>query len=242
MSTDTRTAPEANVDAAELAKFAALAHQWWDPESELFGPLHRMNPLRLAHIERLAGDLAGKRVIDVGCGGGILAESMAARGARVTGIDLAERSLKVASLHRLESGVEVDYRLVSAEEAARAEAGAYDVVTCLEMLEHVPDPASTVRACAALARPGGWVVFSTINRNARSFLFAIVGAEYVLGLLPRGTHEYARFITPSELAAHCRAAGLATADITGLAFNPLTKTFSLVADAGVNYFLAARRD
>jgi 2-polyprenyl-6-hydroxyphenyl methylase/3-demethylubiquinone-9 3-methyltransferase len=207
----------------------------------MFGPLHRMNPLRLAHIERLAGGLAGKRAIDVGCGGGILAESMALRGASVTGIDLAEKSLKVAMLHRLESGVEVDYRLVSAEEAAAAEAAAYDVVTCMEMLEHVPDPGSTVRACASLAKPGGLVVFSTINRNAKSFLFAIVGAEYVLRLLPRGTHEYAKFVTPSELAAHCRAAGLSTADITGLAYNPLTKAFSLGKDAGVNYFLAARR-
>jgi 2-polyprenyl-6-hydroxyphenyl methylase/3-demethylubiquinone-9 3-methyltransferase len=167
---------------------------------------------------------------------------MASRGAKVTGIDLAEKSLKVAMLHRLDSGVDVDYRLVSAEEAAEAEPGAFDVVTCMEMLEHVPDPASTVRACAKLAKPGGCVVFSTINRNARSFLFAIVGAEYVLRLLPRGTHEYAKFVTPSELAAHCRAAGLATADITGLAYNPLTRTFSLGTDAGVNYFLAARRD
>lgn len=241
MSADTRERPAANVDPAELAKFGSLAHQWWDPESDMFGPLHRMNPLRLAHIERLAGGLEGKRAIDVGCGGGILAESMARRGARVTGIDLAEKSLKVAMLHRLESGVEVDYRLVSAEDAAAAEPGAFDVVTCMEMLEHVPDPASTVRACAGLAKPGGLVVFSTINRNAKSFLFAIVGAEYVLRLLPRGTHEYARFVTPSELAAHCRAAGLSTADITGLAYNPLTKEFSLGKDAGVNYFLAARR-
>ena len=241
MTTEAQQRPAANVDPAELAKFSALAHRWWDPESEMFGPLHRMNPLRLAHIERLAGGLAGKRAIDVGCGGGILAESMATRGAKVTGIDLAEKSLKVAMLHRLDSGVDVDYRLVSAEEAADAEPGAFDVVTCMEMLEHVPDPASTVRACAALAKPGGWVVFSTINRNAKSFLFAIVGAEYVLRLLPRGTHEYAKFVTPSELAAHCRAAGLTPGNITGLAYNPLTKAFSLGKDAGVNYFLAARR-
>ena len=240
MSTHAQERP--NVDAGELAKFGSLAHQWWDPESDMFGPLHRMNPLRLAHIERLSGGLAGKRAIDVGCGGGILAESMALAGAKVTGIDLAEKSLKVAMLHRLESGVEVDYRLVSAEDAASEEPGAYDVVTCMEMLEHVPDPASTVRACAGLAKPGGLVVFSTINRNAKSFLFAIVGAEYVLRLLPRGTHEYARFLTPSELAAHCRAAGLAMADITGLSYNPLTKTFALGKDAGVNYFLAARKD
>ncbi|MBL0141277.1 MAG: bifunctional 2-polyprenyl-6-hydroxyphenol methylase/3-demethylubiquinol 3-O-methyltransferase UbiG [Betaproteobacteria bacterium] len=230
-----------NVDAAELAKFGALAHRWWDTESEMFGPLHRLNPLRLAHIDRLVGGLVGKRVVDVGCGGGILAESMAAAGARVTGIDLGEKALKVAMLHRLESGVELDYRLVSAEDAALAEAGSYDVVTCMEMLEHVPDPASTVRACATLAKPGGWVVFSTINRNAKSFLFAIVGAEYVLRLLPRGTHEYAKFITPSELAAHCRAAALEMADITGMTYNPLAKVFALGTDARVNYFLAARR-
>ena len=242
MSTDAHERPRLNVDPGELAKFGDLAHQWWDPGSDLFGPLHRMNPLRLAHIERLAGGLAGRRAIDVGCGGGILAESMAIAGAKVTGIDLAEKSLKVAMLHRLESGVEVDYRLVSAEDAAAEEPGAYDVVTCMEMLEHVPDPESTVRACAALAKPGGLVVFSTINRNAKSFLFAIVGAEYVLRLLPRGTHEYARFLTPSELAAHCRAAGLAMADITGLSYNPLTRTFALGTDAGVNYFLAARKD
>ncbi|MBK6981086.1 MAG: bifunctional 2-polyprenyl-6-hydroxyphenol methylase/3-demethylubiquinol 3-O-methyltransferase UbiG [Betaproteobacteria bacterium] len=242
MIADTPDAAAGNVDQAELAKFGALAHRWWDPESEMFGPLHRMNPLRLAHIDRIAGGLAGKRVIDVGCGGGILAESMAAKGAKVTGIDLGEKSLKVARLHLLESGVAVDYRLVSAEDAAVAEPGTYDVVTCMEMLEHVPDPASTVRACAGLAKPGGTVVFSTINRNPKSFLFAIVGAEYVLRLLPRGTHEYAKFITPSELAAHCRAAGLAMTDVTGLGYNPLTRVFALDADAGVNYFLAARRD
>ena len=241
MSAEARDPPAANVDPAELAKFGDLAHRWWDPESEMFGPLHRLNPYRLAHVERLVGGLAGRRVIDVGCGGGIFSESMAEKGASVTGIDLGEKAIKVAMLHRLESGAEVDYRLVSAEEAALAEGGAYDVVTCMEMLEHVPDPASTVRACARLVKPGGWVVFSTINRNAKSFLFAIVGAEYVLRLLPRGTHEYAKFITPSELAAHCRAAGLATADITGLTYNPITRAFALGSDAGVNYFLAARR-
>jgi 2-polyprenyl-6-hydroxyphenyl methylase/3-demethylubiquinone-9 3-methyltransferase len=240
MSAQTRERPAANIDAAELAKFDALAHQWWDPESDMFGPLHRMNPLRVAHIERMAGGLAGKRAIDVGCGGGLLAESMARRGAQVTGIDLAEKSLKVAMLHRLESGVSVDYRLVSAEDAAAAEPGAFDVVTCMEMLEHVPDPASTVRACAKLLGPGGVAVFSTINRNAKSFLLAVVGAEYVLRLLPRGTHEYARFVTPSELAAHCRDAGLTTADVTGLTYNPLTRVFALGSDAGVNYFLTAR--
>jgi 2-polyprenyl-6-hydroxyphenyl methylase/3-demethylubiquinone-9 3-methyltransferase len=241
MSIETTERTAGNVDQAELAKFSALAHRWWDPESEMFGPLHRLNPLRLAHVERLVGGLAGKRVIDVGCGGGIFAESMAAKGAKVTGIDLGEKSLKVAMLHRLESGVEVDYRMVSAEDAAESEAGTYDVVTCMEMLEHVPEPASTVRACAKLARPGGWVVFSTINRNPKSFLFAIVGAEYVLRLLPRGTHEYAKFITPSELASHCRAAGLAMTDVTGMTYNPITRVFALGSDAAVNYFLAARK-
>ena len=243
MTTDTRERPAAaNVDPAELSKFSALAHRWWDPESEMFGPLHRMNPVRLAHLEGLVGGFAGKRVIDVGCGGGILAESMAAKGAKVTGIDLAEKPLKVAMLHRLESGVEVEYRLQSAEDAAQAEPGAYDVVTCMEMLEHVPDPASTVRACAQLARPGGWLFFATINRNPKSFLFAIVGAEYVLGLLPKGTHEYAKFITPSELTAHCRAAGLSVTDLTGMTFNPLTKVFRMGRDVDVNYVLAVRRD
>ena len=240
MTVDTAERPAPNVDPAELAKFSALAHRWWDPQSE-FRPLHQINPLRLAHIDRLVGGLAGRRVIDVGCGGGILAEAMAGAGAHVTGIDLADKPLKVAMLHRMESGVEVDYRLVSAEDAAAAEPGAYDVVTCMEMLEHVPDPASTVRACAQLAKPGGWTFFATINRNPKSFLFAIVGAEYVLGLLPRGTHEYARFLTPSELAAHCRAAGLEAAGLAGLTYNPFTKVFAMGTDVDVNYVLAARR-
>ena len=241
MTTETQQRPAGNVDPGELAKFSALAHRWWDPESEMFGPLHRMNPLRLAHIDRLVGGLAGKRAIDVGCGGGILAESMAVKGATVTGIDLGEKALKVAMLHRLESGVAVDYRHVSAEDAAQAEPGIYDVVTCMEMLEHVPDPASTVRACARLAKPGGWLFFATLNRNAKSFLFAIVGAEYVLRLLPRGTHEYAKFVTPSELAAYCRGAGLTMADLTGMTFNPFTKVFALGKDVDVNYILAARK-
>jgi len=230
----------ANVDPAELAKFSALAHRWWDPTSE-FRPLHEINPLRLAHIERLAGGLEGKRVVDVGCGGGILAEAMAARGAQVTGIDLAEKPLKVATLHGLEVGSRVDYRLVAAEALAAEAPGSFDVVTCMEMLEHVPEPASTVRACAQLARPGGMVFFSTINRNPKSFLFAIVGAEYVLSLLPKGTHEYARFIRPSELAAHCRAAALEVEDVTGMTYNPLTKVYSLGRDVDVNYLLATRR-
>jgi len=229
-----------NFDAAELAKFSALAHRWWDPTSE-FRPLHEINPLRLGHIERLAGGLAGKRVLDVGCGGGILAEAMATRGAQVTGIDLAEKPLKVAMLHGMESGSGVSYRLVAAEALALEAPESFDVVTCMEMLEHVPDPASIVRACAQLVRPGGSVFFSTINRNPKSFLFAIVGAEYVLRLLPRGTHEYARFIRPSELATHCRAAGLAIADITGMTYNPLTKVYALGRDVDVNYLVATRK-
>ena len=230
-----------NADPAELAKFSALAHRWWDPTSE-FRPLHEINPLRLAHIEKLAGGLAGKRIVDVGCGGGILAEAMAARGAQVTGIDLADKPLKVAMLHRMESGSGVDYRLVSAEALAEEEPGAYDVVTCMEMLEHVPDPPSTVRACAKLVRPGGMVFFSTLNRNAKSFLFAIVGAEYVLNLLPRGTHEYARFIRPSELSRACREAGLTVADLTGMTYNPFTKTYALGRDVDVNYLMGTVRD
>jgi 2-polyprenyl-6-hydroxyphenyl methylase/3-demethylubiquinone-9 3-methyltransferase len=230
----------ANVDPAELAKFSALAHRWWDPTSE-FRPLHEINPLRLAHIDRLAGGLAGKRIVDVGCGGGILAEAMAGRGARVTGIDLADKPLKVAMLHCKESGSTVDYRLVSAEDLAAQEPASFDVVTCMEMLEHVPDPASTVAACARLVRPGGHVFFSTINRNAKSFLFAIVGAEYVLNLLPKGTHEYARFVRPSELAAWCREAGLALGDLTGMTYNPLTRVYALGPDVGVNYLAACRK-
>jgi len=229
-----------NYDAAELAKFSALAHRWWDPTSE-FRPLHEINPLRLAHIERLAGGLAGKRVLDVGCGGGILAEAMAAKGAQVTGIDLAERALKVAQLHAIEVGSGVDYRLVSAEDLAAEAPESFDVVTCMEMLEHVPQPASVVAACARLAKPGGHVFFSTINRNPKSFLFAIVGAEYVLRLLPKGTHEYARFIRPSELARDCRAAGLAVGDLTGMTYNPLSKRYALGRDVDVNYLLACQK-
>src|SRR5687768_15972987 len=192
-----------NYDPAELAKFSALAHRWWDPTSE-FRPLHEINPLRLAHIERLAGGLEGKRVLDVGCGGGILAEAMAARGAHVTGIDLADKPLKVAMLHRVESGSPVEYRLAAAEALAEEMPEAFDVVTCMEMLEHVPDPSCVVREFSRLVKPGVWAVFSTINRNPKSFLVAIVGADYVLRLLPNDTHQYARFITPAELARHCR--------------------------------------
>src|SRR5689334_12251844 len=230
----------ANFDPAEMAKFSALAHRWWDPTSE-FKPLHEINPLRLAHIERLAGGLAGKRVVDIGCGGGILAEAMAASGAQVLGIDLADKPLKVAMLHARESGANVAYRLVSAEDLAAEEPGGFDLVTCMEMLEHVPDPASTVAACASLVRPGGQVFFSTINRNPKSFLFAIVGAEYVLRLLPRGTHEYAKLIRPSELAAYCREAGLSMADLTGMTYNPITKVYALGRDVDVNYLVATRK-
>ena len=238
----TETAPPAdrNVDAGELAKFASLAHRWWDPESE-FKPLHDINPLRVGWIERIAGGLDGRRVLDVGCGGGILAEAMASRGAAVTGIDLGDRALSVAKLHGLESGVRVDYRLVSAEALAREAPASFDVVTCLEMLEHVPDPGSTIAACAALARPGGLVAFSTINRNAKSWLYAVVGAEYVLRLLPRGTHDWSRFLAPSETARHARRAGLDLVETTGMTYNPLARTYRLEADTSVNYLAAFRR-
>ncbi len=235
---ETPTAP--NVDAAEVAKFQALAARWWDPGSE-FRPLHEINPLRLRWIDALAG-LAGRRVLDVGCGGGILAESMAAAGATVKGIDLADKPLKVAELHGLESGVHVDYERIAAEALAAREPESFDTVTCMEMLEHVPDPGSTVEACARLVRPGGWLFFSTINRNPKSFALAIVGAEYVLRLLPRGTHQYEKFIKPSELASAGRAAGLALIEMTGLAYNPITGIYKLVADdLGVNYLAAFRR-
>jgi len=239
---DTATdAPRTNADAAEIAKFQALASRWWDPNSE-FQPLHRINPLRLEWIDRLAGGLAGRTAIDVGCGGGILAESMARRGASVTGIDLADRPLQVAELHGLESGVSVRYREVAAEALAAESPAAFDVVTCMEMLEHVPDPSSVVRACSELVAPGGSVFFSTLNRNPKSFLFAIVGAEYVLNLLPRGTHEFAKFIRPSELASAARRAGLEQVAMTGMTYNPLTREYRLVEDdVSVNYLVAFRR-
>ena len=236
---NTTTTINHNVDQAELAKFGALAARWWDPHSE-FKPLHDINPLRLNLIDKHVG-LNGKRVIDIGCGGGILAESMAARGAEVTGIDLSEKPLSVAKLHLLESGQQVDYRLIAAEEIALQQPAHFDCVTCMEMLEHVPDPPSTVRAAAALAKPGGWVFFSTLNRNPKSFLFAIVGAEYVLNLLPKGTHEYRRFITPAELATMARNAGLNVTGFTGMTYNPFSKVYSLNDDVSVNYIVACRK-
>jgi 2-polyprenyl-6-hydroxyphenyl methylase/3-demethylubiquinone-9 3-methyltransferase len=230
----------ANADPAELQKFSDLAHRWWDPQGE-FRPLHEINPLRLAWIERHA-PLAGKDVLDIGCGGGILAEAIAQRGARVTGIDLAEKPLRVAQLHLLESRLEVRYDLASAEDYAATHASAFDVLTCMEMLEHVPDPASAVAACARLLRPGGRAFFSTLNRNPKAYLLAVIGAEYVLRLLPRGTHDYARFIRPSELARWCRGAGLREVELTGMTYNPLTRRYRLGPDCGVNYLLCCTRD
>lgn len=229
-----------NADPAELQKFSDLAHRWWDPTSE-FRPLHEINPLRLSWIDQNAG-LRGKCAIDVGCGGGILSEGLASRGARVTGIDLSEKALSVARLHLFESGQQVDYRLVAAEEIAAQEPGAFDLVCCMEMLEHVPDPASTVQACATLVKPGGQVFFSTLNRNLKAYLFAIVGAEYVLKLLPRGTHEYAKFIRPSELNHYARAAGLEPVELIGMSYNPLSKRYALGADTNVNYLLRCIRN
>ena len=228
-----------NVDPAEIQKFSELAHRWWDPSSE-FRPLHEINPLRLEWINQRA-PLAGKKVIDIGCGGGILAESMAKKGADVTGIDLSEKALKVADLHSLESGVQVRYQKIAAEDMAAAEAGQYDVVTCMEMLEHVPDPASVIKACQSLVKPGGYVFFSTLNRNLKSYLFAVIGAEYLLQLLPKGTHDYAKFITPAELSQSIRNAGLEVLGMKGLSYNPLTKIYSLNNDTSVNYMVACKR-
>jgi 2-polyprenyl-6-hydroxyphenyl methylase/3-demethylubiquinone-9 3-methyltransferase len=242
MSTHSKTSQfsSSNVDPAELAKFSELAHRWWDTESE-FKPLHQINPLRLAWIQTLA-PLNGKKVVDIGCGGGILSDAMARQGARVLGADLAVKSLKVAQLHASEAGTQgVQYREISAEDLAQEQAGQFDVVTCMEMLEHVPDPASVVRACSALVKPGGWVFFSTLNRNPKSFLFAVVGAEYVLNLLPKGTHEYARMIKPSELADWVRANPLNVMQMKGMTYNPFTRQYALGTDTDVNYLMATQK-
>jgi 2-polyprenyl-6-hydroxyphenyl methylase/3-demethylubiquinone-9 3-methyltransferase len=229
-----------NVDPAELAKFSELAHRWWDTESE-FRPLHQINPLRLNWIQSLS-PLMGKKVVDIGCGGGILSDAMARQGAQVLGVDLAVKSLKVAQLHALEAGTQgVEYKEISAEALAVEQAGQFDVVTCMEMLEHVPDPASVVQACAQLVKPGGWVFFSTLNRNPKSFLFAVIGAEYVLNLLPKGTHEYARMIKPSELADWVRASGLDVLHMKGMTYNPFTQVYALGKDTDVNYLMATQK-
>jgi 2-polyprenyl-6-hydroxyphenyl methylase/3-demethylubiquinone-9 3-methyltransferase len=229
-----------NADPAELDKFGDLAHRWWDPNSE-FKPLHDINPLRLDWIDNAIG-LSGKRVLDVGCGGGLLSEGMAVRGAEVTGIDLSEKPLGVAKLHLLESGQKVDYRKISAEQMAEEMPGAFDAVTCLEMLEHVPDPASIVASCARLVKPGGQVFFSTINRNPKAYLFAVIGAEYLLQMLPRGTHDFAKFIKPSELTRWCKQSDLEPDELTGMTYNPLTKHYALGRDADVNYLIRATRN
>ena len=229
-----------NADPAELDKFGELAHRWWDPNSE-FKPLHDINPLRLDWIDNAIG-LRGKRVLDVGCGGGLLSEGMAVRGAEVTGIDLSEKPLGVARLHLLESGQKVDYRKISAEQMAEEMPGAFDAVTCLEMLEHVPDPASIVASCARLVKPGGQVFFSTINRNPKAYLFAVIGAEYLLQMLPRGTHDFARFIKPSELTRWCKQSDLEPDELTGMTYNPLTRHYALGRDTDVNYLIRATRN
>ena len=231
--------PVMNADPLELQKFSELAHRWWDPTSE-FRPLHEINPLRLEWINALV-PLAGKRALDVGCGGGILAEAIAKKGANVKGIDLSEKALKVAELHSLESGVQVSYELIAAEALAAREAGQYDVVTCMEMLEHVPDPSAIVQACATLVKPGGRLFFSTLNRNPKSYLFAIIGAEYMLRLLPRGTHDYAKFIKPAELSQFARNANLEVQALKGMTYNPLTKIYSLNHDTDVNYLMACSK-
>ena len=230
---------ETNADPQELEKFSALAHRWWDPGGE-FAPLHQINPLRLDWIDRHA-KLSGKRVLDVGCGGGILAEAMACRGATVRGIDLSNKALKVAQLHMLESRVAVEYESIAAEALASREPGGYEAVTCMELLEHVPDPGSTVAACATLAAPGAQVFFSTLNRNPKSYLFAVIGAEYVLRMLPKGTHDYEKFIRPAELAGMCRKAGLQVKEILGMSYNPFTRAYSLGADTSVNYLMRTEK-
>ena len=229
-----------NADPVELAKFSALAHRWWDPTAE-FKPLHDINPLRLDYIARRCGGLEGKSAVDVGCGGGILAESMAGAGARVTGIDLSEKALAVAKLHQLESNASVEYLMISAEALAAERPSSFDLVTCMELLEHVPDPASMIAACAQLAKPEGLIVFSTINRNPKAYLYAVVGAEYLLRLLPRGTHDYAKFLTPAEMARFSRRAGLEPDDLIGMTYDPLRKIYRLEADTAVNYIATFRR-
>ena len=228
-----------NVDHSEIDKFSALAHRWWDPTSE-FKPLHAINPLRLGWIQSIT-NLQGKRILDVGCGGGILAESLSKAGATVTGIDLSSKALKVAELHQLESGTSVRYLAISAEDLAKEESQSYDVVTCMEMLEHVPDPSSVVQACAKLCKPGGHIFFSTLNRNPKSYLFAIIGAEYILQLLPKGTHQYEKFIKPSELAQFTRAADLEVIELKGMTYNPITQIYRLGSDTDVNYMMATRK-
>ena len=235
MAIEIESTQSVNVDPAELEKFASLAHRWWDKNSE-FKPLHAINPLRLNFIDGIVG-LQGKRVLDVGCGGGILSESMAEKGAEITGIDLGEKALKVAQLHQLESGIQVDYRLISVEDLAKQQPASFDVVTCMEMLEHVPDPEAVVRACAQLVKPGGSVFFSTINRNPKAYLFAVIGAEYLLKMLPKGTHEYEKFIKPSELSSWARHAGLNVSQLKGMGYNPLTQHYALNNDVTVNYLM-----
>ena len=235
MATQTESTQTLNVDPAELEKFAALAHRWWDKNSE-FKPLHAINPLRLHFIDEAVG-LNGKRVLDVGCGGGILSESMAEKGADVVAIDLGEKALKVAKLHQLESGSKVDYQLIAVEALASQQPASFDVVTCMEMLEHVPDPAAIIDACAKLVKPGGSIFFSTINRNPKAYLFAVIGAEYVLNMLPKGTHEYEKFIKPSELSAWARNSDLTVNELKGMSYNPLTQHYSLGSDISVNYLI-----
>ncbi|MBM3351045.1 MAG: bifunctional 2-polyprenyl-6-hydroxyphenol methylase/3-demethylubiquinol 3-O-methyltransferase UbiG [Betaproteobacteria bacterium] len=239
MATEAKTIQTLNADTLELQKFGELAHKWWDKNSE-FKPLHEINPLRLAYIESSV-KLQGKRVLDVGCGGGILSESMFLKGADVTGIDLGEKALSVAKLHQLESGTKVNYQLISVEQMAIEQPSGFDVVTCMEMLEHVPDPASVVEACARLVRPGGSVFFSTLNRNPKAYLFAVLGAEYILHLLPKGTHDYAKFIKPSELSAWVRSSGLEVADLRGMSYHPMTQVYRLGDDVSVNYLMHTQR-
>jgi len=229
-----------NADPVEIEKFSQLAHKWWDTQSE-FKPLHDINPLRLNYIDHLA-QLTGKKVLDVGCGGGILSESMTGLNAAVTGIDLSDKALQVAKLHLLESGKQVNYRKIAVEDMAIECPASFDIVTCLEMLEHVPDPDSVIASCAALVKPGGWIFFSTLNRNPKSYLFAILGAEYLLNMLPRGTHDYAKFLKPSELSQSCRDAELPVIDLTGMSYNPFSKAYSLGTDTSVNYMVACRRE